>query len=149
MDKMRFTSSINSPSGKMSETVIRVNDFSMLMDGEQFTADLVLRDLDNYKWDLKANGGIDLEKITKIFPIEGMTLAGKVKANLQTRGNYADVEAERYDRLPTSGTASLENFRYVTADLPEVTISRAAMSFDPRQISLQEMKGTVGNSESD
>lgn len=149
MDKMRFTSSITSPSGKMSETVIRVNDFSMVMDGEQFAADLLLRNLDNYTWDLKVNGGIDLEKVTKVFPLEGMTLAGKVKANLETKGNYADVEAERYDRLPTSGTASLENFRYVTADLPEVTISRAAMSFDPRQISLQEMKGTVGKSDFD
>src|SRR5690606_31408438 len=30
------------------------------------------------------------------------------------------------------------------ADLPEVTISRASMAFDPRQISLQEMNGTIG-----
>ncbi len=147
MDNMRFTSSITNKTGKMAETVIRVNDFSMLMDGEQLSADLVLQDLSNLTWDMKVNGGIDLEKITKIFPIEGMALAGKMKADIHTRGNYADLEAERYERLPTSGTASLQDFSYVTADLPAVSMSEASMVFDPRQITLQKMNGTIGKSD--
>ncbi|HEU5146515.1 MAG TPA: AsmA family protein, partial [Chryseosolibacter sp.] len=104
MDNIHFTSNIKNTSGKMAETVINVDNFNMLMDGEKLSADLHLQNLDNYTWDLKVNGGIDLEKITKIFPLEGMTLAGKVKANLQTKGNYAALEAERYEQLPTSGT---------------------------------------------
>ncbi|MEX1239213.1 MAG: AsmA-like C-terminal region-containing protein [Cyclobacteriaceae bacterium] len=147
MDDMHFTSSIKNTSGKMAETFIRVNDFSMLMDGEKLTADLILQNLDNYTWDLKVNGGVDLEKITKIFPVEGMTLAGKVKANIQTKGNYADVEAERYERLPTSGTASVQDFKYVTADLPAVSLSQASMVFDPKKIDLQKMNGTIGKSD--
>lgn len=147
MDQMHFTSSIINTSGKMAETVIRVNNFNMLMDGEKLTADLLLQNLDNYTWDLKVNGGVDLEKITKIFPVEGMSLAGKVKANIQTKGNYADLEAERYTQLPTSGTASLQNFKYVTADLPAVAINEASMAFDPKQIALQKMTGTVGKSD--
>lgn len=147
MDDVHFTSSIKNTSGKMAETLIRVDDFTMLMDGEKLTADLILQNLDNYTWDLKVNGGVDLEKITKIFPVEGMTLAGKVKANIQTKGNYADVEAERYERLPTSGTASLQDFRYVTADLPAVAISQASMVFDPKKIDLRKMNGTVGKSD--
>jgi uncharacterized protein involved in outer membrane biogenesis len=147
MDNMHFTSSIKNTTGRMAETVIRVNDFSMLMDGEKLSADLLLQNLDNYSWDLKMNGGIDLEKITRIFPVEGMTLAGKVKANIQTKGNYADVQAERYDRLPTSGTASVQDFKYVTADLPPVALSQASMVFDPKQIALQKMNGTIGKSD--
>jgi hypothetical protein len=144
---MHFTSSLKNTSGKMAETFIRVDDFSMLMDGEKLNADLLLENLDNYKWDLKVNGGVDLEKITKIFPLEGMTLAGKVTANIQTKGNYADVQAERYERLPTSGTASLQDFKYVTEDLPAVSLSQAAMVFDPKKISLQKMNGTIGKSD--
>ena len=147
MDDMHFTSSIKNTSGKMAETFIRVDDFSMLMDGEKLNADLLLQNLDNYTWDLKVNGGVDLEKITKIFPLEGMTLAGKVKANIQTKGNYADVEAERYERLPTSGTASLQNFRYESTDLPVVTMSQASMVFDPKKIALQNVNGTIGKSD--
>jgi len=147
MDDMHFTSSIKNTSGKMAETLIRVEDFNMLMDGEKLTATLLLQNLDNYTWDLKINGGVDLEKITKIFPVEGMTLAGKMKADIQTKGNYADLEAERYERLPTSGTASLQDFKYVTADLPAVSLSQASMVFDPRKISLQKMSGTIGKSD--
>lgn len=149
MDDIHFNSSIKNASGRMAETFIQVNDLSMLMDGEKFTADLSLQNLDNYTWDLKLNGGVDLEKITRIFPIEGMTLAGKVKADIQTKGNYADLEAERYTRLPTSGTASVRDFRYVSTDLPAVTLSEASMVFDPQKIALQKMNGTVGKSDFD
>ena len=76
-----------------------------------------------------------------------MTLAGKVKANIQTKGNYAALEAERYNQLPTSGSASLDNFKYITADLPAVAISQASMVFDPQRIALQKMNGTVGKSD--
>lgn len=147
MEDLRFTSNIKNSSGKLSETVVHVNDFTMTMDNEKFRADLVLQNLDDYTWDLKANGGIDLEKITKIFPVEGMSLAGIVKADLQTKGKYSDLEAERYERLPTSGSASLTNFKYVTADLPEVALSQASMVFDPRKIDIKDVKGTVGKSD--
>lgn len=147
LDQMHFTSNIKNTSGKMAETVVNVDDFSMLLDGEKMTADLHLTNLDDYTWDLKVNGGIDLEKMTKIFPIEGMTLAGKVKADIQTKGKFSDVEAEKYDRLPTSGTASMADFKYTTADLPAVSIAQASMTFDPKKIELQRMDGTVGKSD--
>jgi uncharacterized protein involved in outer membrane biogenesis len=147
MEDMHFTSTIKNASGKMAETVINVNDFSMLMDGEKLAANLLLQNLDDYNWDLKLKGGIDLEKITKVFPLEGMTLAGKVKADIETKGKYSDVKAERYDRLPTSGTASLANFKYITKDLPEVTLSQASMVFDPRKIDLQKLDGKIGRSD--
>ncbi len=147
MDDMHFTSTVKNASGNLAETVIQVNDFNMLMDGEKLTADLLLQNLDNYTWDLKLKGGIDLEKITKIFPLEGMTLAGKVKADIQTKGKYSDVQAERYQLLPTSGTASLQDFKYTTKDLPAVSLSQASMVFDPKKISLQKMMGTVGKSD--
>lgn len=147
MEDMHFTSNIKNTSGKMAETVIRVTDFAMLMEDERFQADLLLQNLDDYTWDLKANGGIDLEKITKIFPMEGMTLAGKVKANIQTKGKYSDVQAEKYDRLPTSGTASLKDFKYITKDLPVVSLSNASMVFDPRKIEVKDVNGTIGKSD--
>jgi uncharacterized protein involved in outer membrane biogenesis len=147
MDDMHFTSTIKNTSGKMAETTINVNDLSMLLDGEKLRADLFLQNLDNYTWDLKVNGGIDLEKMTKVFPIEGMTLAGKVKADIQTKGKYSDVQAEKYDRLPTSGTASLTNFKYITKDLPEVNLSEASMVFDPKKIDLKKLNGTIGRSD--
>jgi uncharacterized protein involved in outer membrane biogenesis len=147
LESMQFTSNIKNTSGKMAETFITVKDFSMLLDGEKINANLLLENLDDYTWDLKVNGGADLEKMTKIFPIEGMALAGKVKVDIDTKGKYSDLQAEKYDRLPTSGNASLKDFKYVTKDLPPVAISEAAMIFDPKKINLQKLNGTIGKSD--
>lgn len=131
----------------MAETTINVSNFSMLMDGERFDASAIVQNLDDYTWDIKAKGGVDIEKMMKIFPMEGMTLSGKVKADLQTKGKYSDVTASRYDKLPTSGTASLKDFKYITKDLPPVGISVAEMNFDPRKIDLKTLQGTIGKSD--
>lgn len=149
LQDLKFNSTIKNTSGKMAETFIAVRDFSMNMDGETFTADMLIQNLDDYTWDVKAKGGIDLEKITKVFPVEGMTLAGKVKADLQTKGKMSDLDAKRYDKLPTSGSATLTNFKYVTKDLPPVALSRADMSFDPKNINLKQLTGTIGKSDFD
>jgi hypothetical protein len=148
LQDLKFNSTIKNSSGKMAETFIDVNDFSMDMDGEKFAADLHLQNLDDYTWNAKAKGGIDLEKITKIFPLEGMTLAGKVKADIQTKGKMSDLDAERYDRLPTSGNASMSAFKYTSKDLPyEVTLSKAEMIFDPKKVELKQVTGTIGKSD--
>jgi hypothetical protein len=150
LQDLHFNSTVKNTSGKMAETFIAVNDFSMNMDGEKFSADLLLQNLEDYTWDIKAKGGIDLEKITKIFPVEGMTLGGKVKADLQTKGKMSDLDAERYDKLPTSGTASLSNFSYTSTDLPySVGMTKAEVVFDPRKIELKQITGTIGNSDFD
>jgi hypothetical protein len=148
LEDLHFTSAIENSSGRMAETIITVKDFGMLMDGEKFKADFVLQNLDDYTWDVTAAGGIDLEKITKIFPVEGMNLIGKVKADIQTKGKYSDLEASRYDRLPTSGTASFKDFKYSSKDLPySVTITQSEAVFDPKKIELKNTTGTIGKSD--
>ncbi|MBX2899099.1 MAG: AsmA family protein [Cyclobacteriaceae bacterium] len=148
LEKVRFTSTVKNSSGKMAETFVTVTDFGMVMDGESFGGNLSLQNLDDYTWDLNAKGGIDLEKITKIFPLEGMTLAGKVKADIETKGKYSDVTASRYDKLPTSGNASLKDFRFTMKDLPyAVTITQADATFDPKKIELKNTAGTIGKSD--
>jgi uncharacterized protein involved in outer membrane biogenesis len=148
LEDLHFQATVKNASGKMAETFIAVKDFGMLLDGERLTADLLLENLNDYTWDLKANGSVDLEKMTKIFPLEGMTLAGKIVANLQTKGKYSDVEASRYDKLPTSGSATIKDFKFSSKDLAyAVTMSSAEAAFDPRKIEIRNTQGTIGRSD--
>ena len=148
LESIGFNASIQSPTGLMKDFKFNLKDFVMNMDGEEFTANLDFENLDNYTWKLDASGGIDLEKITKTFTLEGMSLAGKIRAKLQTEGNMADLEAERYAKLPTSGSMTIEGFKYEDEELPyNVTISNAAASFNPDKISLDNYTGTVGKSD--
>ncbi len=150
LEDLKFNSSIKNTSGKMAETTIAVNDFSMLLDKEKLTASIVLRNLDDYTWDLKASGDVDLEKMTKIFPLDGMSLSGNVKADLETKGKMSDVKAKRYDRLPTSGTASLKDFKFKSKSVAYVIVlNQADVAFDPKKIELKRMTGTIGKSDFD
>ncbi|MBK5277866.1 MAG: hypothetical protein JJE09_03275 [Bacteroidia bacterium] len=148
LENLKFQSTIKNASGKMAETFIAVKDFSMLMDGETFTSNLTVENLDDYTWEINANGGVDIEKMTKIFPLDGMSLAGKVKGDFHTKGKMSDVTAERYDRLPTSGSVSLRDFKLTMRDLPyDVTISNSDAVFDPKKIELKNTSGTIGKSD--
>lgn len=147
LEDLKMSATVKNTTGKMAETVIEVPSFSMMLEGERFDASMILRNLDDYTWDVKAKGGVDLEKMTKIFPLEGMTVAGKVKADLQTKGKMSDLDAERYDRLPTSGSASLNAFKFTMKDMPDVGITQAEMVFDPRKIELRNTSGTIGKSD--
>lgn len=147
LEDLKMTATVKNTSGKMAETLIEVPNFSMMLEGERFDASMTLRNLDDYTWDVKAKGGVDLEKMTKIFPLEGMTVAGKVKANIETKGKMSDLDAERYDRLPTSGSASMTAFKLTMKDMPDVTITQTEMVFDPRKIELKNTSGTIGKSD--
>lgn len=148
LQDVQFNATVKNISGKMAETIITVSGFSMMMDGEKFGADMVLQNLDDYAWDVKAKGGVDIEKMTKIFPVDGMNLAGKVKADIETKGKYSDVQAGKYDRLPTSGSASLKDFKFSSKDLPyAVTIAQAEAAFDPKKIEIKNTTGTIGKSD--
>jgi hypothetical protein len=148
IENLNIKSNFNYPSADLSETSFNIDNFSMLVDGESVAAYLKFKNLENYQWDFGFEGNADLEKITKIVPLEGVTLAGKINAKLNTAGQMADVEAERYDKLPTSGSLTISEFLFQSEDLPQgFRISRANLSFNPAEINLSEFSAKSGNSD--
>jgi len=147
MQDINMLANVKNSSGKMAETVIDVSTFSMMLDGEKVNAAMKLQNLDDYTWEVKADGGIDLGKMTQVFPVEGMTLAGKVNAHFVTKGKMSDVTAKRYDKLPTSGSATLRDFSYSAAGVPALTLKEANAAFDPKKIELNKLDGTIGRSD--
>ncbi|HMJ69496.1 MAG TPA: AsmA-like C-terminal region-containing protein [Cyclobacteriaceae bacterium] len=147
LEDLKMSATVKNTTGKMAETVIDVPTFSMMLEGERFDANMRVVNLDDYTWDVNAKGGVDLEKMTKIFPLEGMTVAGKVKADIHTKGKMSDLNAERYDRLPTSGSASMTAFKLTMKDMPDVGVAQAEMAFDPKKIELKNTSGTIGKSD--
>jgi hypothetical protein len=53
LQDLHFTSTVKNTSGKLAETFITVKDMSVLMDGEKFSADLSLQNLDDYTWPVR------------------------------------------------------------------------------------------------
>ncbi|MEP1033977.1 AsmA-like C-terminal region-containing protein [Ekhidna sp.] len=148
MENINIITSFDYPSADLRETSFNVDKFSMLVDGESVEAYLKFKNLENYQWDLGFEGNADLEKITKIVPLDGITLLGRINAKLNTAGQMSDVEAERFDKLPTTGSLTINNFLFKSDDLPQgFRISKANLSFNPSVINLTEFTAQSGNSD--
>lgn len=148
MENMSFISTVSCASGKMEDMIVKVEEFNMTMENEELTAKLVLNNFIDYQWDLDIKGGIDLEVFSEIYPIKGMNYSGLLIADVETKGKYSDVEAERYDRFPTKGTLELSNFNFHSDDLPQgVKISGTKVTLDPKQIAVNSFDGNIGRSD--
>lgn len=148
MEQIEIQTNFNYPSADMSQTSFNVDKFHMLVDGEELSAYLKFKNLDDFNWDFGFDGNADLEKITKIVPLEGMELSGKVNAKLNTAGKMSDVEAERYASLPTSGSMGIREFSFISQDLPQgFGIQSASLSFNPSDITLSDFVANAGKSD--
>lgn len=148
MEQMNVVAEIKNQSGRMVDTKINVSDFRMVLENEPLQASAYVENLDDYTYDVKVKGAADLTKMTKIYPLEGMTLSGRIVADIATKGKMSDVTAGRYDQLPTSGTMGVSNFTFTSKDVPQgVKITTAQMNFTPQQINLSEYKGYMGKSD--
>ena len=148
LENVNFTSTVKNETGQLAQTVVRVSDFDMTLADEPFHADLVVSNLDDYTWDLSAKGTLDLEKLTRIYPLEDTQLAGIIQADVQSKGKMSDVEAERYAQLPTSGTVDVRNLNYVSPDMPQgFRINQAQTEFNPERVTLKNFEGAAGRSD--
>lgn len=136
-----------SESGDLKDGFLEIKNFGLTIDQDRFTANAVVNNFDAPSWDLNAKGALNLDVISKIEPTTDFTIGGIIKADLNSKGKYADVEAENYQNLNTSGTLDLSNFTYVTNDMPDFKISQASLVFNPEFVEMTGMKGNFGKSD--
>src|SRR5690606_3425121 len=121
--------------------------FGFVLDGEAVNGRMKVRDLEKLIWDGEIAGGVDLEKIMTIFPIEGTSIAGRIEADVASKGSYAAVAAGKYSQLETRGTMDVSNFNYSSVDVPQgVQITKAKAEFTPERINLSEFNSKIGQS---
>jgi hypothetical protein len=143
-----FLKTIIKSTGDMATTVVNLERFQMLLDKEKFEATALVKNLDAIEYQATLKGIIDLAKMTKVYPIEGTTLTGRINTDIQTKGTMADIDAGKYQNTSTSGTMSIDKLTYAAKDLPQgFTITRAAFNFDPAKMNIENMVGTAGKSD--
>lgn len=139
-------SAINT-TGKMNDLMVNLSSFGFDLEGESIEGRLKIEDLDRLNWDGSVNGVVDLGKIASILPLEDVIMEGKITAAIDTKGNYSDVEASRYERLEASGTIDVKDFYYTDLDLPQgIRIKNAKGDFSPRAINLTDFDARIGQS---
>jgi len=134
--------------GALASTKLNIADLKMILDGDPFTANGTVQNFENYNWDIKAKGKLDLTKITKIYPLKEMTLKGIVDADIETKGTLADVKAKRYANLPTTGKAKVQGIEFASKEYPQgIKVTSADMTFTPQSINVSNSNGYLGTSD--
>ena len=148
IENINLNGTVVNTTGQVNDTQINLPQFRMVLEGEPLEGRLTAHNIDKPVFDANVRGTVDLTKITKIFPLKGMTVTGRVAGDIAAKGNRADVEAGRYQNVVASGTVKANNVTYKSADLPQgVKISNGTATFNNNQIVLQSLNGTAGSSD--
>jgi hypothetical protein len=147
LDKMSFDAEMKNASTNLTETTLNVKQFHTEIDGEPLDARMEVKDFNDPQYNLSLNGSLDLQKLNKIYPLEGTTMSGKLVANLSTSGRVSDVEKGDYLKLPTSGSMTAKNVNYTSSDLPQgVSISTGLLNFSSQRLEVSAFSGKLGSS---
>ncbi|MEJ8802602.1 AsmA family protein [Pontibacter sp. H249] len=148
IQNLNMVTNIRNTTGNTDDTRINVERFNMTLDGEPLAGNMLIQGIDKPAFDGRIKGILDLAKLTKIFPQEGMTVAGRITADVAAKGKLSDIEAEKYSNVIANGTMGISNLSYVSTDLPQgMKISKANATFNNERINLQNMAGYLGKSD--
>ncbi|RYZ45792.1 MAG: AsmA family protein, partial [Sphingobacteriales bacterium] len=148
IEQLTVNGVVNNATGQANDTRINIERFKMLLDGEPLEGRVSVIGLDKSLIDADIKGTLDLTKLTKIFPLEDMTVAGRINADVKANFNMADIEAERYGNVKMSGNTQINNLNFVSKDLPQgMKIAKADMTFNNEQLQVKEMNGSLGKSD--
>lgn len=146
IEDFKLNAAVTNQSGKLRDTQIEVINLGLVLDDQPFSGDLLLSNPDDFAWDVNMKGNLDLDKLMKLYPVEGMNLKGQIATDISTKGKMSDLEAHRYNRMPTKGNISLTNFDYQGDALDQpITISKAIANFSNDRMELTEYTGKAGS----
>ncbi|MFC3880005.1 AsmA-like C-terminal region-containing protein [Algoriphagus namhaensis] len=76
---------------QLDNTSIRISTFNLDFGSNPISGNFFLQDLISYTMEGALNGKLNLEELTTIFPIEGLSLKGNLAVNAFAKGRYDSV----------------------------------------------------------
>lgn len=147
LEQLHAKTSIINQTGAMQDFLVDVSSFGFDLEGEKIEGNLKISDFEALNWNGAVIGGVDLKKLTAIFPIADTKLEGLIQADLKSSGSFADVEKERYDQLQASGTIDVKNLYYESTDYPQgVLIIESHADFNPQRVTIDKFDSKLGKS---
>lgn len=147
IEDLHIVATVLNTSGKMDDFVLDLSTFGFELEDEAIEGRMKISDFDKLNWDGAIKGAVDLAKVLAIFPLDNMTMAGKINADIQTKGSYKAVEEKRYNALDTRGAMAVSDFFYVSSNFPQgVKIMQAKADFTPERVNLSQFDSRLGES---
>lgn len=131
--------------GKAENTRLDFDELNFLLEGNPFSVKGYIEDFIRMNYDFKIKGLLDLEKLTKVFPIEGVTLLGTVDTDIESKGSIVDIENKNFSKVACTGNVLLENIKYRTPSfVRSLHLNKAFLKLTPDKIVMTQCTGRVG-----
>ena len=119
IEQLEVNATLNGKSGAYSDLSLQLQPLAFVFEQQPFTLRANFQNPDNLRYEINANGTLDLGKIYQVFAMKGYQVTGLLQANLSAQGTEADATAGRYDRLRNKGTLRLVNLELHSDDYPD------------------------------
>ena len=147
ISNIQLSGGVVNTTGNFSDTRLSIRKLTYTLEDEPFAVSGTISDLDKYDFDLKINGLIDFEKLTRIYPIPSVKLSGTIDSDLEARGSLSDAEAGHYERISSDGTIEIKDLLIQNPSIPNlILINDALLTFSPSKIVLERLKAKLGRS---
>jgi gas vesicle protein len=149
MKEINTNIKIASNSSDLDDIAIDVTKLHLLLGNNPFDAQLKLRTpLSDPDVDAIIDGIIDLEDISKAFPMEGVqSMKGKITADIAVKTKMSYIDNEEYEKVDMKGKMQLENIDYAAEGTPPILVNLAQMDFTPQNVKLNEFDAKIGKSD--
>lgn len=149
VNNISINTQIINKTGVLKDTYVDINKFSFSVHQEVFEATASIRNFDNPLVNAQLKGTINLDDISKAYPIALKTpLTGIIKADIQTQFDMNSIENERYENTQNKGNITLTNVTYSGPELAKpLQIQTAKIEFNPNNIVLRKFNSQTGGSD--
>ncbi len=148
LENVEFVTKVTNKTGTMKDMVVSIQPLSFRFEGKPFTLNAALENFDDMRYDMQAQGVIDLGRIYKVFSQEGLALDGYIEADLSLNGKQSDANAGRYERLRNRGILKLRDIALSAEAYPKPFIIKTGVfRFDQDKIWFENFLATYGASD--
>ena len=148
IDAINTVIAVKNPGGNMDATTIDIQPFNFVMAGHSFGVTAQLKNpISDLDFRMTAKGKLDLGKVKEVYPMENMTLNGRVDADMRLSGKLSAIEKEQYDQILAEGKLTLNDMALQLTDLPKIDIKHSTFNFSPRYLKLSETTINIGKND--
>ncbi len=140
---------VNSPGSDLDQMLVDVSKFNLKIGSNPLEGYFKLRTpISDPDVDTKIKGVLNLEELSKAFPMEGVkSLSGVINTDVAIKTSMSTIDKGDYANVDMSGTASVKNMNYAADGIPAMNISSMQMDFTPQQVNVPSFSMKLGKSD--
>ncbi|MEY3367190.1 MAG: hypothetical protein RI973_345 [Bacteroidota bacterium] len=140
---------VQSPGGNLDRTTVNVSAFKLQIGTNPIAGYFRLKTpLSDPDVDCKITGKLDLEELSRAFPMEGIEkMAGIIALDVLAQTRMSTIDRGDYGNVRMQGVASVKNLEYDDAEMPAIGIQSMQMEFTPKFVSISDFNARLGKSD--